>query len=84
MLLKKLRFSLIMLVSKRRGEKRDDSIGDYHRSLCPEMAGLLCPGPFAGVHPGQKRTDPIRRGDEVSCCIRAEEGSAHQRTVKAR
>ena len=35
------------------GEVRncDDFLGDYHGGLCPEMAGLLRPGPFAGVHP---------------------------------
>ena len=41
------------------GEKRDDSVGNCHSGLRPEMAGLLCPGPFAGVHPVKKRTDSI-------------------------
>lgn len=42
------------------GEKRDDSFGDYHRDLRPEMAELLCLYACAGAHHGKPEADNIR------------------------
>ena len=42
------------------GETRDDFIGNYHRSLRPEMAEILCLYAGTGAHHGKPEIDNIR------------------------